>query len=262
MRGKLLIGLAAILLGVAAAFLGLTYLNTAAGRLTAEQRPIEVLVAAQDIPRGTTAEELVSKKLAVVQKVPARYVADAAVSSARTIEGRVLASPVSKGQQLTNAFFQLPADAGLAYGVPSNYVAIAIPTDEYRSVAGLIKPGDQVAVIGTVQLGQDDKTQTHILVPKARVLAIGKDVGSGEQPKPTGKTQTGLASNQTQQQQNALPKSVTLALSPADAERIVFVEESGKVWLALLPGSATAGATAGGQKVSTVLSTGASAGLR
>jgi hypothetical protein len=65
---------------------------------------------------------------------------------------------------------------------------------------------------------------TIVLVPTAEVLAVYRPV-SGSVPGSTGE-----ASEQ-------LPSSVqiTLALTPDDAQNMVFTMESGNVWFGLLP---------------------------
>jgi len=86
-------------------------------RLEADAEPVEVLVAAEEIPRGMSAEDLLEKQLIVTQEIPRMYVSSGAVSSISSIEGQVVSSPISKGEQVTLTRFQYAAQAGLSYGV-------------------------------------------------------------------------------------------------------------------------------------------------
>lgn len=258
MRSRVVIIIVALVLGGVAAVMAATYLNSARVRLDAQSQPVEVLVAQEAIERGTAADELFAKKLIVVKKIPRQFVAADAISSQRAIDGQVLAVALTPGEQLTAGRFQYPSQAGLAYSVPTDYIAVSIPVDKVSSVSGLLRPGDLVAVMGTVELeASGEKVMvTRILIPKARILAVGAD--SGTSKKDDAESQSsglGSAGNRTEAEINA----VTLALSPADAEKVVFVanEGSGKgdrsLWLALLPVKSTQISPTAGQTSKTAL---------
>lgn len=254
MRTRVLIAVAAVFLGAVAAFAAGRYLAGARARLAADAKPIEVLVASGEVPKGMGLDEMKKKGLVETRQVPRQFVAAGAISSPRKVEERVLAVPVTAGEQLTEAKFQFPSDAGLACSVPEGYLAVAIPTDPERGVAGLLKPGDHVAVVVTMHCDDDTKAQTNILLPKARVLAIGRAVGTEpeEESERAAERRAVMESGSTAQEQ-AAAGTVTLALSPADVERLVLAEEQGKVWLALLPATETSPPTSSGQTLATML---------
>ena len=247
MRSRIVIIVVALVLGGTAAVFAAQYLNSARSQIQSGARPVEVLVAQQDIPRGTPAEELFQKKLVAREDIPQQFVASGAISSARVIDGQVLAVPLSDGEQLTVGRFQFPSQAGLAYNVPEDYVAISIPVDDVSGVSGFVKPGDNVALMATVKQtaagasadGGVPEQVTKTLVPKARVLAVGTSVGV-EQPQEAEEDGNVLASTSTSRPAQDSPGTVTLALSPADAERVVFAQNEGSageraIWVALLP---------------------------
>jgi pilus assembly protein CpaB len=256
MRVKILLLIVALILGGLAAVMAAQYLNSARTRIEAESQPMEVLVATEDIPRGVQADDLVERGLIEIQEVPAQFVAAGAISSANAIEGQVLAVPLTEGEQITRSRFQFPSTAGLAYSIPDDYLALTIAVNEVKGVAGLLKPGDHVAAFVTftsgaeAQSGSEGKELTQMLLPRARVLAAGQLLdqfaeSGGEEEQPGG-----LASRQTQQESM---RTVTLSLSPVDAERLVFAEEIGNVWLALVPATATDVPQTSGQTIDTVL---------
>ena len=107
----------------------------------------EVLVAKSDIARGMSADDMLAAGLIQRVQIPQRYVAQDAISSARSVADRILAVPVSQGEILTASRFQYPSQAGLAFSVPKDFVAVTVPMDDSRAVAGLVKPGDRVAVL-------------------------------------------------------------------------------------------------------------------
>jgi len=235
MRSKVLIIVIALVLGGLAAVMAATYLRSARTDIAAQNQPIEVLVATQNLPRGLTSEELVQRKLVESRKVPRQFVSADAISSLRGVENQVLAVPVGAGEQLSRSRFQFPAEAGLAYSVPGDLVAISAAVDEVSGVAGLVKPGDYVMVYATLPADVTRRTlQTSVLIARARVLALGTQVGSETQAPDSGGTNNGVLSG-NRQAERVMPSTVTLALTPEEAARLTFAQESGTTRLALLP---------------------------
>lgn len=242
MRSKVLIIIAALVLGGVAAVLAAGYLRSARSDITAESEPVTVLVAQEDLPRGLSATELQDQGLVAEEEIPRRFVAGDAVSSIRQIEGQVLAVPVSAGEQLTKGRFQYPAQAGLSYTVPEDYVALSVPVDQVTGVSGLLKPGDSVVVYATyTDAGEEAVDFTAMAVGKAKVLAVGAETSAEnastaeDQETNAGVLATGRAQEATVEYQ-----TVTLALSPEDAQQVVFGAETGSLYLALLGKNAEA----------------------
>lgn len=242
MRGKVLILIAALVLGVVAAVFAARYIEGARARVEAQDQPVDVLVAQQDLPAGMTGEEIAADELLKLETVPRRYVADDAISSMAAITGKILTVPLSKGEQVSASRFSLPSAAGLSFAVPEDFVAIALPNTADRGVAGLIRPGDSVVVYATFEPGTGlENAVTKLVLRKARVLAVGSSTTSISSSKSEEEDTGGgtLSAPQTAgSSDKEVPGTVTLALSPADAEKLVFAQEMGKVWLALL-GSGT-----------------------
>jgi pilus assembly protein CpaB len=249
MRSKFLVVAAAIVLGGIAAFAAFGYLSAVQRQAEAGSVMTDVLVAKQDIPRGTDANGLLSSGMVETTKMPLRYVPSGAVSSLRALTDMVLAVPVTKGEVITTARFQYPSEAGLAFGVPTGFVAVTVPVNDSRGVARLVKAGDRVAVLATVGGKSSGDEQTRIIISGARLLAVGRSTGA-EPPVQTSSTDGSLSGSSSAA--NAAD-TVTLAVSSTDAERLVFVAETGGIWLALLPTTDSAAAPAPGQSAATVL---------
>jgi pilus assembly protein CpaB len=253
MRSRIVILVVAIILGILAAALTGRYLSSLERGVAAEDEPIEVLVAQENLTRGAAADELIEAGLIVRESIPRRYVAEGAVSSASTIQGQVLAQDVSNGEQITQSRFMFPSQAGLAYSIPEDYVAVAISNNAVKGVAGLVRPGDFVMAVVTLDPGPDGEPLSQIFIPRARVLAVGSAVGAEPAPTTTG-TGGGLAGQtETESQESRTPATITLALSPIDVERLVFAEEKGNVWLALLGSTETEVPATTGQTLQSVL---------
>lgn len=250
MRAKVLILIAALVLGVVAAVFAARYIDGARARVEAQDQPVSVLIAQQDLPAGMSGEELADEELLKLETVPRRYVADGAISSSAAISGKILTVSLSKGEQVSDSRFALPSAAGLSFAVPEDFVAIALPNTADRGVAGLIRPGDSVVVYATFEPGTGlEEAVTKLILRKARVLAVGASTtalsssSTDEEPERGG---TLSAPRTAGSAEKDVPGTVTLALSPADAEKLVFAQELGRVWLALLgSGTTEVPATAG-----------------
>lgn len=244
MRSKVLIIIVALVLGGLAAVLAANYLQSARGNITAESEPIGVLVAQEDLPRGLNAAELIDRELVTEEKVPRRFVAGDAISSVRQIEDQVLAVPVGAGEQLTKNRFQYPSQAGLAYTVPENYVALSVDVDAVTGISGLLKPGDSVVVYATYKdQGEDRVSFTTMTIGRAKVLAVGAETSAESAAAPADEDQDAgaLAANRSIQPEGSVAyQTVTMALSPAEAQKVVFARNVGEIQLALLPKNAEA----------------------
>ena len=250
MKSRLLVLAAAVILGVIAAVVTANYLRDTTARLTAEAEPVQVMVATTDVARGATAEEMLEAGALEVREIPRRYVADGAVSSPAMITGKVLAIPLTAGEQVTAARFRYPSEVGLSYGIPEGFVAVSIPANDVKCVGGMLKPGDWVMVAVTFDPGPEDPdaeadeeptAQTRVLLPKVKVLAVGLTTDTEPQaaaPEESGGG-GGVIGGSTTQTEQRVSNTVTLALLPGDLEKLVFAEEKGSVWLALLPATAT-----------------------
>lgn len=104
-------------------------------------------------------------------------------------------------------------------------VAISIPVGEVVGVSDKINPGDRVTVIATFTPGPGGSDVTRILLQNVEVLAT-----SAEIQRTSKKPEIGNASSLGK-------KTITLAVPPANAEKLVFAEEKGHVWIALMPTS-------------------------
>lgn len=236
MRLRLALIGVALVLGVVAAVAAASYLNGAKRQIEAQKEQVEVLVATKECAKGSPVSELVASGAVAARKVPRRYVVEGAISSPRAVDGQVLGVALSPGQQLAEDWFQYSTDAGLSYTVPDGQVALTIPSNEIKGVAGLIKPGDHVMVIATFAPGENGDDMTKILLNKVRVLAVGKSVGV-EKDRDTADGKGVVASSeQTKERSSSRTSagSITLALTGTDAQKVVFAEEKGKVWLGLL----------------------------
>lgn len=227
---KLRVGI--LIAAVAAALLGVVlialYIGGLARQAQSGQQLVRVYVATKRIKKGMSAEDLVREDQIRLVKIPRRYVSGGAVRSPRTLKRRFLAAPLEKGQQLTNSVLIFPR-SGLR--TPRNKVAVSVPIDEIALIRGRIKNGDRVIVFTTFKEGEDEKPFTRMLLKRVLVLAVERKGAGGTPGSPSSKA------------------SLTVALEPEDAEKLVFASEEGQIWVALWPPGARAAPQTSGQSI-------------
>jgi len=194
-----------------------------------QENQAAVLVAKQDIPKGTT----VNPDMLENAIVPRQYIQPQAVTSLDRIAGMLTVAPISAGEQITLtklAFMQQAEGAGLAEATPVGKRAITISIDQVSSVAGMINPGDYVDVIASMPLPTRDEKGKDLIqetmapvLQNILVLAIGQDIGK---PKPAD------AQGRAEVKREASPL-VTLALAPMEASLLAFLQEQSKIRLVL-----------------------------
>jgi len=275
MKIRILLLILAIIFGLAAVFGVMFYVNNLRATLEKEGEKVDVLVATQDIIKDTSVEEIISKKLVEVKKIPLRYVVTAYMTSLDKYQDYFVSNQISKGEQITPVKFIKPSDITFSFEVPKGTVAISIPFNEVVGVSNLLTVGDRVNVIATFQPEQQQQaqqqatsnqtadtsgTQSNAAGNSNGGAASGNDYSSGNPSAvvvDTTKTvlwnieilyigvkvtiddvsanNKGLLSSGGSSKEPVEIKTVTLAVTPEQAEKLVFSEELGTVWLALLP---------------------------
>jgi pilus assembly protein CpaB len=269
MKLKIVLLILALILGAAAVFGVIAYVNSVRASVEEEIEKVEVLVAAQNIPGKTPVETLIERNMVTTSGVPRKYLAEGVLTSLEDYRGYVAANHINKGEQITTTKFARPEDMGLVFIIPDGMLAVSIPVNEIVGVSKLIDVGDRVNVIVTFfpgDAGEDsaaapaaqlegaeaegevpvvektvpgasdegikiDREITRTLLWNVEVLYIGTRVQTGGATQESGflGTQTGSDTG------SAEVKVITVAVTPEDSEKLVFSEEMGSVWLALVP---------------------------
>lgn len=113
-------------------------------------------------------------------------------------------------------------ELGLPFAVRPPRRALTIAVDPIIGVAGFAKPGDRVDVLATFDTERGVGMVTRTILQDVEIVALGSEWRPTGQEEPTGKE--GKA-----QPQN----TATLAVLPAEAERLILAEARGKLRLAL-----------------------------
>ena len=200
-------------------------------RLLANQTA--VVVAAQDIPRGT----VISPEILETKIFPDQYVAQQAVTSLDRIAGMVTIAPIPKGEQITLSKLATGRRAGgLAEVTPVGKRAITINVDNIAALAGMINPGDYVDLIVLLPvpaLGPDGKQIIQVatipLLQNVLVLAVGQEIGAPSRAE--GRDEKGGKKETGEKETREISSLITVALAPQEANLLVFIQEQGKIRL-------------------------------
>ena len=213
---------------------GLTaYVRSAKDRAVAGEKRVAVYVADGKITAGTPANQLASK--AKREDVPAKVLADGAVTNLDDLEGLVPAIDIAPGEQLLKSRF-LPASVQAAQvqssiEVPPDFFQSTVLLEPSQALGGQVRAGNRVAVVAMdtkASVGAAGTTaQARVIVRNVLVTTVQIDGDRGQ------------GSEGNQQVANAPTGKflVTLALTEPDLASVVTAVNSGTVWLAADPGT-------------------------
>lgn len=214
------------------------------GQLKIEVAP--VVVAAQDIPvRMQIGADMVQLKQIPVQARHAQAFGDM-----RDVVGKVTKLPISAGEQvIATKFATGRAEAGLTFIIPPGKRAVSVSVSEVIGSGGLILPGDFVDIIGIFDAKTMGKDMAAFILQDIEVLAVAQllqgdavpEQGVAQRAEKAAGTPLSSGPKATPEPAKEEPKaqpqarSVTMAVSPEQAQRLVLAENMGKLRLVLRP---------------------------
>lgn len=199
------------IVGLAAVFLVHNYITT---KVAVPVKPTgQVVVADADLIPGTG----LSPRMLRVASWPKDIIPSKAVSTPKELEGRVTQVPIAKGEPiLLNKLAPEGTAAGLGSVLEQGKLAVTVKTDEVTGVAGFINPGDRIDVLVEMpsQGGQGEHF-SKIILQNLKVLSKGQVWDQTEEKKPK------------------VVDTVTLEVTPEQAETLNLASFQGKIRLAL-----------------------------
>lgn len=217
-------GVAVALLGAILVFVYAHNLQGSAGASGTPTQAAYVVTAA--IPVGTNSSSISGNIKQAKVQTSARP-ADA-INSTTQISGLVALRPLEVGEVVTTSDFGTagtPSTNTSGLAIPAGMDAISINVPLPQDVGGYVSPGDQIDIY-VISKDLGNANAVRLLLPNITVLAT---VVEGT---PTAATPTPASG----------PETWTLAVSPADAYKVIFAESFESVWFGLVhPGNAAAG---------------------
>ncbi len=216
------------------------------------QSPIEVVVAAKDLPPQTVIES----SMLTFAKVPERFAQPYSVRDPNQLVGLMTLVDVAAGEQVLTNKVKTPQEAvqstTLSTVVPKGKRAVTITVNTLTGVGGFVRPGDLVDILWTLALPGPDKDHPELitltLFQDVDVVAIQREIagqpavhhapdaedkngqaaavdsGGGEDAEATSSVAgTGKEGEYT----------ATLALNPQDISFLLFAREQGRIQLTL-----------------------------
>lgn len=278
MRRRIGIVIVAIALAIVGTVAVLAYVRQADQRALAGQKGVTVLVAADQIPAGTSAGTAMQDGLLTGKVFPASSVpSDAVTSVGPGLSDLVLSAALAPGELLTRSLLVTSVQSASGLAVPRGMIAVTLQLCLPQTVAGNIHAGSRVAVfdtypaVGTLSVAAcswtyqqgtgnsgnsggtgstgtagsagsaGNNVRTRLVLSDVQVLAVGQaGAVSG--------TNSGSGLNSGLSGSTAPPvvttqgtELVTFAVSQADAERLIDLTVGGLPYLAIVtPNSGTA----------------------
>jgi pilus assembly protein CpaB len=215
-KGVLYVG-CAVMAGLVATFAIHKYISAKTKVATVSTRP--VLVATADISAGTA----ITGQSVKTVPWPQELVPPTAALSLKGLEGRVLAVPVVKGEAiLLPKLAPEGAAAGLSGLLGENKRALTVRVDDVSGVAGFIHPGDHVDILAEMKIPKSDDNISKTILQNIVVLTTGQIWEQKGENKPV------------------VVNTVTLELTPDQAEVLNLATNVGKIRLSLRNRSNTA----------------------
>lgn len=201
-------------------------------------KTVEIYVAAKPIPVGT----VITSEMIAPQPWPEHLALSGFMfvkKDAAPIEGMVARAPFQQSEPIIASKLANPSDPNFLAGeLPKGMRVVTIPVNEVDGLAGFIFPGDHVDVIfthdveiekfgdgpvaaapGAAASEKEKKTLTETILTNVKVLAVDQRASNADATDKNGTL--------------VIPKSASLMVSQADAQRVRLAQKTGTVSLVL-----------------------------
>lgn len=241
----LLIGAAAlaVLAGILI-FVALSNIGGSDSKPKAAAGDVNVLVAGRTIKANDT---ITADMLKTISVAASAKVVNAATDQSSVV-GRIARTEIVQGQQISLEQLSLTnkdTKLGLAAQLPKDKVGFALGANEIAIVSGFVQAGDHVNVTGVFKedRGGKDITRVETILQNVEVLAVAQaavePVASVDaQGTPVAQTGEAVGTTSTRPEDvkpNPGAGSVTLALTPGDAQILAAARSRGEIFLQLRP---------------------------
>jgi Flp pilus assembly protein CpaB len=209
----------AVALAALAAILTSVYVVNYKRHVQNGEGKVTVLVAARDIPAGTSGADVVDQKMLKEQTVPRKAVVAGAISSPDQLAQYVATQDVFEGEQVSTRRFSPPTEQGVRAQIKGTQRAYQITGDAHQLLAGTIQAGDHVDVVGTWDTSRGSSTNgtggdnaTVARVVLRNLLVLRAPTGGGSTAK--------LAEGANE--------SVQLRVTDSQSQKLLWIEKNGK----------------------------------
>jgi pilus assembly protein CpaB len=180
-------------------------------RTDPNQGTAELAVAAANVNIG----EALTAQHVKMTRWPVASIPPQALTSLKAAEGRVAKVSLIPGEPLLEAKLAPPGQGGLMpVMVPAGKRAVTIKLDEAAQKSGFLLPNSRVDVLVTMAKKAGESKISRVVLQDVTVLAADQTV-------------------ETKDNRPVTMTTVTLALTPAESERLALAQNEGKVTMAI-----------------------------
>ncbi|MGH9278542.1 MAG: Flp pilus assembly protein CpaB [Acidimicrobiales bacterium] len=183
----------------------------------AAQAKVEVLSSARPIAAGTAASTALADGSIRTKSVPAADRPADAVVDPSEISGRVAASAIPAGATLTTSMFPAPQTRIGTVIIPSGKRALSLELQPVPGVAGFVGGGDHVDIYAVAKSAASGPN-VRLILQSVEVLSVNGAGLPSAQGQPGGPNLIYL-----------------LAVTPTEAERLIYLNEFEKLYFDLIP---------------------------
>ena len=239
---------AGVICGLVAAILVFVIVAQAGGEEGDGTR--SVVVAKLDIP----AQSRLIAEMLEVKTLPADQIESEAFTASSQVVDRITGVAIVAGEQVLPTMVSNKAGDSLTFKITPGKRAVSIEVKEAVTAGGNVQPGDTVDVLGILALSKDadinsvlavfapgaqpvvtplnntDLNLTTTILESVKVLAVGQSLAESEENTSTTATKT-----ETDAESRPKAKSVTLEVTPQQAQLLSLADEYGVLRLSVRP---------------------------
>jgi len=181
----------------------------------------DVVVAVRDINPGEKIDETMLNEM----RMDIRYVNLDAVKNKTQILGKYALDKIIGGEQVVRKRISMEGNEQLSFAIPKGKRAVTIAVNEVIATGYMIKPGNKVDVIVSFEGNKEKYNEIEVEFPKItkHILQNVQDLAIG------------TARYKEETTDGNPVTTYTLAVTPDEAEKLIYGEEFGRIRLALRP---------------------------
>src|SRR3954471_21506442 len=176
----------AVALAALAAILTSVYVVNYKRHVQHGEDKVTVLVAARDIPAGTSGAEIIDQKMLAKETVPRKAIVAGAISNPDQLSQYIATQDVFEGEQVSTRRFSPPKEQGIRAEIKGTQRGYQLEGDQHQLLAGTLKAGDHVDVVASWGIkspgqsnGGDDAIVSRVVLRDLVVLTPAEaDSGS------------------------------------------------------------------------------------
>jgi Flp pilus assembly protein CpaB len=199
----------AVALAALAAILTSAYVVNYKRHVQNGEGKVTVLVAARDIPAGTSGADVVDQKMLKEQTVPRKAVVAGAISSPDQLAQYVATQDVFEGEQVSTRRFTPPTEQGIRAQIKGTQRAYQLQGDANQLLAGTIQASDHVDVVGTWE--NDEGIVSRVILRNLLVL----------------RAPTGTSGAATVTSSGTGSESVQLRVTDVQSNKLIWIQKNG-----------------------------------